>query len=378
MFEMGEAEINAVADTIRRGILTRFQGKTEGYLARSERALAEKIGVKHALMVNSGTSALICAMVALGIGKGDEVLVSAYTWISTPLAPMLLGAIPRLVEIDESLTMDPEDLERKITPRTKAIMVIHMNNRPCNMDRIMAIAEKHGIPVVEDACQAVGAFYKGRRLGSIGCMGAFSFNNYKNISCGEGGAVLSNDDVLFDRARLWHDAGTFVQSYDVAVKTPHFAGQDYRASEIQGALVFEQLKRLDPCMEMWRERVAEATRVIEEQGRYCIAPNHDPASAVSMALVFPSEEEFQAFSARTGIKNIFDTAGRHIYTNWPPLVEKRAYRDDVNPFLTPEGRDACYDETAAPRTLDLLKRSTHLNVAWNAPLAEITAWAKQL
>ena len=111
MFEIGQAEIDAVADTIRRGILTRFQGGTEGYLARSERAIAEKIGTKHALMLNSGTIALISALVALGIGKGDEVLVSAYTWISTPLAPMLLQAVPKLVEIDESLTMDPEDLE---------------------------------------------------------------------------------------------------------------------------------------------------------------------------------------------------------------------------------------------------------------------------
>jgi len=378
MFEMGEAEINAVADTIRRGILTRFQGKTDGYLARSERALAEMAGVKHALMVNSGTSALICDMVALGIGKGDDVLVSAYTWISTPLAPMLLGAIPRLVEIDESLTMDPEDLERKITPRTKAIMVIHMHNRPCNMDRIMAIADKHGIAVVEDACQAVGGLYKGRRLGSIGRIGAFSFNNYKNVTCGEGGAVLADADELFDRARYWHDAGTFVQSYDAAIEILYFAGQDYRASEIEGALIFDQLKRLDPCMAMLRERVALATKIIQEQGRVRVAPHYDPASAAALAVIFDTSKDFEAFSARTGIKSIFDTAGRHIYTNWPPLVEKRTYRDDVNPFLTPEGRDVSYDETAAPRTLDILKRSAHLNVVWNAPLAEVAAWAKNL
>ena len=150
MFGIGEPEINAVAETIRKGWLTRFQGKTEGYLAQCERELASKIGVQHALMVNSGTSALIASMVALGIGPGDEVLVSAYTWISTPLAPMLLGAIPRLVEIDESLTMDVDDLERKITPRTKAIMVIHMANRPCDMDRVMAIADARGIPVISD------------------------------------------------------------------------------------------------------------------------------------------------------------------------------------------------------------------------------------
>lgn len=373
MFGIGDPEINAVADTIRKGWLTRFQGKTEGYLAQCERELASKIGVRYALMVNSGTSALISSLVALGIGPGDEVLVSAYTWISTPLAPMLLGAVPRLVEIDESLTLDPDDLERKITSRTKAIVVIHMANRPCDMDRIMAIANARGIPVVEDACQAVGGFYKGRRLGSIGILGCFSFNNYKNISCGEGGAILTNDQELFGRARNWHDAGTFVQSYDAPVKVPLFAGQDYRASEIQGAILFEQLKRLDPGMEMWRERVRFATECYAADGRFTVAPHRDPASAVNLALIFDAPAACDEFCERNKRGNIFNTAGRHVYLNWVPLVEKRAYRDDVNPFLTEAGRDACFDESAAPRTLDILKRTVYVTPEWDAPLDKVRA-----
>lgn len=371
MFGIGEEEINAVAETIRKGWLTRFQSGTEGYLAKSERELAKMAGVKHALMMNSGTSALISAMVALGIGPGDEVLVSAYTWISTPLAPVLLGAIPRLVEIDESLTMDPEDMARKITPRTKAIMVIHMANRPCDMDRIMAIANKHGIPVVEDACQAVGGLYKGKRLGSIGAVGTFSFNNYKNISCGEGGALLTDDDVLYDRARNYHDAGTFVQAYDAQVKVPLFAGQDYRASDIQGAILFEQLKRLDPGMAKWRERVRFATELIEKDGKYKIAPHYDSESAVNLALTFPTPAECDAFCERNSRKTIFQSAGRHIYLNWIPFVEKRTYRDDVNPFNTEAGKDACYDETAAPNSIDILKRTIYLTPAWDQSFEEI-------
>lgn len=370
-FGIGEPEINAVADTIRRGILTRFQGRTTGYLARSEKALAEMVGVRHALMVNSGTSALICAMVALGIGPGDDVLLSAYTWISTPLAPMLLGAIPRLVEIDETLTMDTADLARKITPRTKAIMVIHMGNRPCNMDEVMAIAGRHGIPVVEDACQAVGGVYKGRRLGGIGALGAFSFNNYKNISCGEGGAILTNDDEMYDRARLWHDAGTFVQDYEAPVKIPYFAGQDYRASEIEGALIWEQLKRLDPGLASWRERVRWAREEILAGGRYALAPHHDPDSAVALALQFADVAAAADFADRSGRKSIFASAGRHIYINWEPLVRKQAYRDDVNPFLTPAGRDADYGPEAAPRTLDILRRTFVITPPWNASREEV-------
>ena len=370
MFGIGEEEINAVADTIRRGVLTRFQGKTEGYLAKSERALAEMAGVKHALMVNSGTSALMCAMVALGIGKGDEVLISAYTWISTPLAPMLLQAIPKLVEINDTLTMDPDDLERKITPRTKAIIVIHMANLPCDMDRIMEIANRHNIPVVEDACQAVGGSYKGRRLGSIGKIGCFSFNNYKNISCGEGGAVLTNESVLFDRARLWHDAGTFVQSYDCPVEIPFFAGQDYRASEIEGAIIWAQLKRLDPGLESLRVRVAKAAEILRERG-FKVIPHNDPASAANLAIQFESEQELKEFALRREKKSIFESAGRHVYINWTPLVERKAYRDDVNPFLTPEGAKACFDETAAPKTLDILRRTMYITVEWNEDIAAL-------
>ena len=371
MFEIGEEEIQAVTDTLRRGVLTRFQGKTEGYLAQAERDLAEKTGCKHALMVNSGTSALISSLVALGIGKGDEVLVSAYTWISTPLAAMLLQAVPVLVEVDETLTMDPDDLARKITPRTKAIMVIHMGNRPCDMDRIMAIANAHNIPVVEDACQAVCGMYKGKRLGSIGALGCFSFNNYKNITSGEGGAIICNDQELFDRARLWHDAGTFVQSYDAPIQIPYFAGQDYRASEIQGALIWAQLKKVDFWLDELRKRVKFCTDLINAQGKYRVTPHNDPDSSVILGYTFETREECTEFCERNGFGNIFQTAGRHIYTNWVPLVERRAYRDDINPYLTPEGKDARYDENAAPRTLDILKRTVIHGIGWKTDYAEL-------
>lgn len=378
MYEIGQEEINAVTDTLRRGVLTRFQGRTEGYLARAERLLAEKLGSKHALMVNSGTSALMCAMVALGIGKGDEVLLSAYTWISTPLAPMLLQAIPKLVEINESLTMDPDDLERKITPRTKAILVIHMANLPCDMDRIMAIANRHGIPVVEDACQAVGGYYKGRRLGTFGAMGCYSFNNYKNITCGEGGAIVSDHFEYFDRARLWHDAGTFVQSYDAEVKIPMFAGQDYRASEIEGAILYAQLQKMDHWMDEHRKRIQFARDILIREGKYKVIPHNDPESQINLAIQFDSENDFRKAGEAKGWKSIFESCGRHVFINWPPLVEKRAYRDDVNPFLTPEGRNARFDRDAAPRTLDILARTMYVGVGWNQPFEDIEKNMKEL
>ncbi|MGE4565695.1 MAG: DegT/DnrJ/EryC1/StrS family aminotransferase [Victivallaceae bacterium] len=376
MFGIGKPELRAIEKSIAMNHLTRFQGGTKGYLARFERKLAAKIGVEHVLAVNSGTSALISALVALGVGPGDEVLVSAYTWISTPLAPMLLGAVPVLVEVDETLTMCPLDLERKINKRTKAIMPIHMCNLPCDMDRIMALAAQYNIPVVEDACQAVGGWYKGKRLGSFGAINAFSFNSYKNISCGEGGAILTNDPLLFDRARLYHDAGTFVQSYDTRVQIPHFAGQDYRASEIDGAMLYEQLKRLDPGMEKWRERRRLAAAILEAGGLK-LAPHNDVGSAVTLAIQFADVAEAQEYAARHRISRFIDS-GRHVYTNWEPLVQRQAYRDDVNPLLTPLGLKQRYDEKGAPQTLDILRRTCNVTPVWNMPRRELEKYYLKL
>lgn len=371
-FGMGQPEIDAVADCIRKGELSRFQSGANGRIARCEKALAEMSGTKYSLMVNSGTSALICSLVALGIGPGDDVLVSSYTWIATPLAPMLLGAIPRLVEMDETLTMDPDDLEAKIRPDTKAIMCVHMRNAPCDMDRIMEIANRHGIPVVEDVCQAVGGLYKGRRLGSFGKISAYSFNCFKNISCGEGGAVITSDEELYDRARLYHDAGTFVQNYEHAVQIPFFAGQDYRASEIQAAIILEQLKRLDPGMERWRDRVRLMRELIEKRGGFKIARHNDLDSACSLMLQFDTPKEATSFAQKHKCLCLiyFD---RHVFTNWTPLVERRAYRDDVNPLITPKGMQVKYDETAAPRTLELMRRTCDVTPNWNMTDEEIAA-----
>ncbi len=376
-FGIGQPEIDAVADCINRGCLTRFQSGKNGYLARAERELAEMAGVRHALMVNSGTSALLCGLVALGIGPGDDVLVSAYTWISTPLAPMLLGAIPRLVEVDESMTMDPDDLERKIRPDTKAILCVHMLNIPCDMDRIMEIANRHGIPVLEDACQAVGGLYKGKQLGTFGRVGAYSFNNYKNISCGEGGAVITDDEELFDRVRLYHDAGTFVQDYDHAVQIPHFAGQDYRASEIEAAIICAQLQRLGPGMERWRDRVRLLREKVEKRGKIRLAPHRDPASAVTLLAQFDTEAEADAFATKHQRMRIINS-GRHVYTNWVPLVERKAYRDDVNPLITPAGMKVSYDETAAPKTLDLMRRTCDITPSWKATDEQIEEFAASM
>jgi dTDP-4-amino-4,6-dideoxygalactose transaminase len=175
------------------------------------------------------------------------VLVPAYTWISTAAAPVLLGAIPVLVEIDATLTMDPADLESKITPRTRAVVPVHMLNLPADMDRIMDIARRHGLLVVEDACQAVGVTYRSRHLGSIGDAGAFSFNQHKNIRAGEGGAVLVDDERTYVRAAMLHDVGAYTRGRLTHDELP-FVGMNLRMPEVSSAVVRPQLRRLHKRM----------------------------------------------------------------------------------------------------------------------------------
>ena len=172
----------------------------ESETAQLEKEYARFVGTRYALAVNSGTSALICALVAAGIGPGDEVLIPAYTWVATAGAVVSIGAVPVLCEIDESLTIDPEDMEKRITPYTKAVIVVHMRGMSCDMDRIMAVARAHDLRVIEDVAQANGGSYKGRRLGSFGDVGCFSLQQSKVITTGEGGMVVTDSEEIWQRA----------------------------------------------------------------------------------------------------------------------------------------------------------------------------------
>src|SRR5947208_11180478 len=187
--EVGPEELEALARVIESKNLFRYYGVGEGpdEVASFEREFAEHMGAKHALCVNAGSSALICGLIGAGIGDGDEVIVPAYTWNATPNAVLAARAVPVLAEVDDSLTLDPADVERRITPRTRAILPVHMRGAPAAMDALMQIAEARGLAVIEDVCQAAGATFRGRRLGAFGAAGAFSLQFNKIITTGEGG-----------------------------------------------------------------------------------------------------------------------------------------------------------------------------------------------
>jgi len=366
---IGAAEADAVRKVIESKQFMRYRGGEGGYTEKFEAALCRKLKVKHALTVNSGTGALSAAMVGIGVGPGDEVIVPAYTWIATALAPLAVGAVPVLADVDESLTIDPEDIERKITPYTKAIIPVHMGNRVCNMDAIMALAEKHNLKVVEDACQAVGASYKGRRVATIGHAGAFSFNQFKNITCGEGGAILSNDDEIFYRATIYHDVGSFSRSNAAGMEIPFFAGVNFRVCEIHGAIMGEQLKRLDAILRGLQRRQVAAAEILAESKRFQLCPHHDPESALSLSLMFETVEEAQSFAAKNGCGRPIDS-GLHVYTNWVPLMEQRFHHPKMNPFSW-TNRKVEYTENMCRKSLDIMARTCNVGFAYNEPMRKL-------
>jgi dTDP-4-amino-4,6-dideoxygalactose transaminase len=376
MARVGFAELFALSRVVASGQLLRYRGGEQGFTTRFETKLAAQLNVKHVLTVNSGTSAMISALAAAGIGPGDEVLVPAYTWVATAIAPIAVGAVPIIVDVNESLTIDPEDIKRKITPYTKAIMPVHMLNLVCDMDAITAIAKQNKLIIIEDACQAVGVSYKHRRVGTIGDAGAFSFNQFKNLNSGEGGAVLTNNDRLFTRARMFHDVGSYTREHDFEGNEPVFAGMNLRVSELTGAVLYAQLPKLDPLMRRLRTRHKVMSKYLSRSNKFKISPHNDPENAVGMSVIFEKAEDAEKFAQQSGIERLIET-GRHVYTNWVPVLTQRTFNERMNPFKW-ANREIKYTAEMCRTTLDILERTCRVSLGAQYPLAMVRLRAMML
>lgn len=251
---IGEEERAAVMRVLDRGVLS---GAFAPEAMAFQEEFAEYMGAKHALMANSGTSALVLALGAAGIRPGDEVIVPAYTFVATPLSPALLGAIPIFCDVKaDTGNLDPAGLEALITPRTKAIMPVHVHGCPADMDEILAIANKHNLVVIEDAAQAHGATYKGAPVGALGVGGGFSLQSSKNLSAGEGGVYVTNSAEMADLANSFRNFGQVAPLSGAANYDPKRpldgrgpynstrVGSMYRGNEMAAAFARAQLRRL--------------------------------------------------------------------------------------------------------------------------------------
>ena len=231
---IGEEEIEAVTAVLKSGVIA--QGKK---VEEFEEAFAEFIDTKYAIAVNSGTAALHIALLAHGIGQGDEVITTPFTFIATANSILFTGAKPVFADIEEdSFNIGPGNIAKKITPQTKAIMPVHLYGQPCDMKRIMKIAEEHGLVVIEDACQAHGAEFKSKKVGAFGT-GCFSFYPTKNITSGEGGMITTNDKDIAERARM-------IRNHGQRERYLHeILGYNYRMTDIAAAIGLCQLSKLN-------------------------------------------------------------------------------------------------------------------------------------
>ncbi|GIV14736.1 MAG: 8-amino-3,8-dideoxy-alpha-D-manno-octulosonate transaminase [Armatimonadota bacterium] len=370
MYRIGEEEVEEVRKVLLSGLLFRVGEGVEGHLHevdRFEREWAQTIGTEYALcMAGGGTAALICGLVGMGIGPGDEVIVPGYTWMATATSVLAVGAIPVIAEVDETLAIDPEDVRRKITPNTRAIIPVHMVGRPANLQALLDIAHEHGLMVLEDCCQADGGSYRGKRLGSWGDAGAFSFNYFKIISCGEGGALTTNNRTLYERALVFHDGGAAFRPYAKDLGIPIFVGIQLRADEVMGAILRVQLRRLDGILNDLRRIRKRFEQELSDVPGLRIAPNNDPAGdcGVVVAFQFDSEADARAFAQQAGGWLPIDS-GKHVYSNWEPLLQKRImHHPDMNPFNHPrnQGLRAEYTPDMCPRTLDVLARTVFISL----------------
>ena len=248
MHYLDEAEIQAVVRVLNSRSLFRYYGiDLQGEVAAFEREFAEFIGVEHALAVTSGSAALATALSALGVGPGQEVIVPAYLWVAVVAAVVNLGAIPVLADIDETFTLDPEDVEQRITPRTRGIIAVHMSGAPADLPALLPIARKRRLFLLEDCAQCAGGSIGGRKVGSFGDMGIFSFQMNKNMSSGEGGCVVTNDLRLHQRAMAAHDNGYARDGSGRAMYDDLdlcFWGRGSRLDEMRGAILRVQLEKL--------------------------------------------------------------------------------------------------------------------------------------
>ena len=397
MYRIGQEEIDAVAKVINGKKLFRITDPDAPIheVMDFEREMKEYLNAEHFFALTSGTAALISALVGLGIGPGDEVLVPAYTYIGTPLSALAVGAIPVVVDVDDTLSMSPAAVEAAITPNTKAIIPVHMKGSPADMASLCAIAKKHGIFVIEDACLAVGGSFQGKKLGTWGDAGAYSYNYYKNIGAGDGGGLAIKDHHVYERAYIFHDSsgvpyfGKNLDNMDEYL----YAGSEFRTNEINAAILRVQLSRLDGILADLRGNRSYILKQIKDTGLKKARSNDFEGDCGNIIrFAFDDAATSEKFQALLKAEDIYCErpikSGRFLCWNWEILFRhKGALNDKMNPYLMEanQGLRMDYDRDMCPQSREYLSRQCYFSVKpdWNkqemdAIIAKLQNIAKQL
>jgi dTDP-4-amino-4,6-dideoxygalactose transaminase len=368
---VGEEEIGEVMDVLKSGYLYRYQvgqdPRFQGKVVKLEQEMARQSRVRYALAVNSGTTALLTALVGLGIGPGDEVIVPGFTFVASISAVVYAGAVPVLAEVDRTLNLDPEDVAQKITSRTKAIMAVHMMGNPARLDELGDIAARHGLSLIEDCAQAFGASYKGRPIGSVGRVGTFSFNVFKTVTSGDGGMIITDDDEVYRRCFAFHDQGHAPLRSGVEIGKRAFLGLDFRYTELQAAVLLAQIRKLPTMLEHLRANKQRFKASIADLPGLEFREVSDPQDEIGtiLTVILPTSRIAQRIAADLGSMVVAE-AGWHVYGNMEHLLEQRLVNPVGCSFSCPHyserGGQMRYWKGMLPQTDELLARSMNISI----------------
>jgi 8-amino-3,8-dideoxy-alpha-D-manno-octulosonate transaminase len=364
-------EEQALLEVLEAGSPFRYWGPGRPVkVLQFEGAFAKYMGARFALGVTSGTAALDCAVAALGLGPGDEVIVPAYTWWSDYTCVVQAGALPVFADIDRSFNLDPQDFSRKLTPRTKAVIAVHLLGGPCDLDPILETARKHHVAVVEDCAQCVGGAYRGRKLGSLGELGIYSFQINKMITSGEGGALVTSDPLLYERAARFHDMGTirqlFLDRIGASSRVPTFAGENFRMSEFTGGVLGAQLTKLDVMVAQLRGHAQAIYQGIASLPGIRLRHRPDPAGDIGYAVYFEMKDRAARDRCIRELRSrkvpASTLTGSVLLPTEESVINKRARHPQWPSFNTPEGKAIQYGPDCCRQTLEVFDRFVQVRV----------------
>ena len=366
---IGKEEKEALMEVIDSGYLYRYgdiaDPKFKAMVWNLEKEFASYVGSNHALAVSSGTTALLTSLWALGIGPGNEVIVPGYTFIASITSIIFARAIPILAEIDKTLTLDPDDVVQKISPRTKAIMLVHMLGNSGHLDKFQKIARDHDLILIEDCAQAFGATFKGKSVGTYGNMGAFSLNVYKTITAGDGGMVVTDNEDLYKRAFAVHDQGHLPLRQGVEQGRRTVLGLNFRMNELTAAVARAQLKKAATIKSLLHEKkqiLKEKLSSIDGiEFRKVLEENGDVGTLLTFFL--PTKEKARKLAQKLGASTVADS-GWHVYNNMEHFLDQKTVTNEGCPFTCPyyKASRVKYHKGMLPQTDELLGRAINISV----------------